>query len=129
MHLHPTVARLMLDIGREFGLQRVRVPAEPPAVLARCGTPSGLGQRALYHWSRVLRRQVLAVGMATTDHCFGLAWSGHMTAERVRRLLLALPEGESEIYFHPAVARDAELRRLMPDYEHEVELQALLQSR
>ena len=79
MHLHPTVGRLMLEIGREFGLNRVRVPAEPPAVLARCGAPVGPGAYALYHWTRVLRRQVRAAGMATTDHCFGIAWSGHMT--------------------------------------------------
>ena len=126
MHLHPTVGRLMLDIGREFGLPRVRVPAEPPAVLARCGTRVGLGAHALYHWTRVLRRRVRAAGMATSDHCFGIAWSGHMTGERVRRLLAELPDGESEVYFHPAVARDATLRRLMPDYEHEAELAALL---
>jgi hopanoid biosynthesis associated protein HpnK len=126
MHLHPTVGRLLIDIGREFELRRVRVPAEPPTVLARCGTPAGLGGHALYQWSRVLRRQVLAAGMATTDHCFGIAWSGHMTPERVQRLLAALPDGESEIYFHPAVRQDAELRRLMPGYEHEAELEAIL---
>ena len=126
MHLHPTVGRLMLDIGREFGLSRVRVPAEPPAVLARCGTWVGLGSHAVYHGTRMLRRQVRAAGMTTTDHCFGIAWSGHMTVERVRRLLAELPDGESEIYLHPAVARDATLRRLMPAYEHEAELAALL---
>jgi hypothetical protein len=64
--------------------------------------------------------------MATTDHCFGVAWSGHMTAGRVRRLLAELPDGISEIYCHPAVARDETLRLLMPDYEHEAELAALL---
>lgn len=128
MHLHPTVAQLMLDIGREYGLRRVRVPSEPPAVLARCGTRAGIGAYALYHWSGVLRRQVKAAGMTTTDHCFGIAWSGHMTSERLGRLLGALPQGESEIYFHPAVERDAELCRLMPDYEHEAELEALLRA-
>ena len=126
MHLHPVVGRLMLDIGRGFGLARVRVPSEPPAVLAHCRTRVGLGAHALYHWTRLLRRQVRAAGMATTDHCFGIAWSGHMTQQRVRRLLAALPVGESEIYFHPAVERDATLRRLMPDYQHEDELAALL---
>ncbi len=125
MHLHPVVGRLMLDIGREFGLTRVRVPAEPPAVLARCGTRVGAGARALYYWTRVLRSQVSAAGMTTTDHCFGIAWSGHMTQRRLRSLLAALPEGESEIYFHPAVGRDETLQRLMPDYEHEAELAAL----
>jgi hopanoid biosynthesis associated protein HpnK len=126
MHLHPTVGRLMIDIGRGFGLRSVRVPAEPPAVLARCGTRVGLGDRALYHWTRLLRHQVRAAGLTTTDHCFGIAWSGHMTAERLHRLLAMLPDGVSEVYCHPATQRDATLRRLMPDYEHEVELAALL---
>jgi chitin disaccharide deacetylase len=126
MHLHPVVGRLMIDIGREFGLSRVRVPAEPPAVLARCGTRVGLGGHALGQWSRLLRRQVRAAGMTSTDQCFGIAWSGHMTRARLDCLLRELPEGDSEIYFHPAVARDAELRRLMPEYEHEAEFDALL---
>jgi hypothetical protein len=49
-----------------------------------------------------------------------------MTADRVHRLLRELPDGDSEIYFHPAVARDAALTRLMPDYEHAAELATLL---
>ena len=126
MHLHPTVGRLMLQIGGSFGLHSVRIPAEPPAVLARCGTRVGWGAYALYHWTRVLRRQTRAAGMTTNDYCFGLAWSGHMTTDRVRRLLRELPDGDSEIYFHPAVSRDAVLTQLMPDYEHEAELATLL---
>ena len=126
MHLHPVVGRMMIDIGREFGLSRVRVPAEPPAVLVRCGTRVGFGGHALRQWSRLLRRQVRTAGMTSTDHCFGIAWSGHMTRAKLDCLLRELPDGDSEIYFHPAVARDAELRRLMPDYEHEAEFEALL---
>ncbi len=49
-----------------------------------------------------------------------------MTVERVRCLLANLPDGDNEIYFHPAAGRDADLDRLMPDYEHEAELAALL---
>ncbi len=129
MHLHPTVGRMMIEIGREFGLCAIRIPAEPPAVMAACGTRVGLGDRALYHWTRVLRWQARSGRLATNDHCFGLAWSGHMTTERVRRLLSELPDGKSEIYFHPATAYDAALRRLMPDYEPEAELAALLACR
>jgi hopanoid biosynthesis associated protein HpnK len=126
MHLHPTVARMMIEIGREFGLRAVRVPAEPPSTMTRIGTPPHFGQRALYAWTRVLRRQAKAAGMRTNDHCFGLAWSGHMTHDRVHRLIDHLPDGLSEIYFHPATRRDAVLNRLMPDYEHESELLTLL---
>jgi hopanoid biosynthesis associated protein HpnK len=129
MHLHPTVGRLLIDIGWEFGLRSIRVPAEPPAVLAACGTRVGLGDRALYQWTRLLRGQARAAGLATNDRCFGLAWSGHMTTDRVRRLLAVLPDGVSEIYFHPATGSDATLRRLMPDYEHAAELAALLACR
>jgi hypothetical protein len=49
-----------------------------------------------------------------------------MTAHRVRLLLSKLPDGDSEIYFHPAVRRDPVLDRLMPDYEHVAEFAALL---
>src|SRR5208283_3332299 len=126
MHLHPTVGRMMIEIGREYGLRSVRIPAEPPATLALAGTRAGIGDRALYAWTRLLRRQARAAGISTNDHCFGLAWSGHMTADRVRRLLRHLPDGLSEIYFHPATRRDKVLNRLMPDYEPEAELAALL---
>ncbi len=49
-----------------------------------------------------------------------------MTAEKLLRLAAYLPEGVSEIYFHPASRRDAALTALMPDYEHEAEFAALL---
>jgi hopanoid biosynthesis associated protein HpnK len=126
MHLHPTVGAMMLRIGRKYGLNRIRIPAEPPDIMVRCGSPVGFGDKILYRWTDILRHQASAVGVATNDHCFGLAWSGHMTTGRIRHLLRHLPDGDSEIYFHPAARRDAVLDRLMPDYEHEAELAALL---
>ena len=129
MHLHPTVGRMLIGIGREFGLRQVRIPAEPPAVMAACGEPLNLGARILYRWSRLLRRQAEQAGMATNDHVFGIAWSGHMTAERLLRLAPHLPDGNSEIYFHPASRRDSTIDALMPDYQHEAELAALTDPR
>jgi chitin disaccharide deacetylase len=126
MHLHPTVGGLLLRVGREFGLRAVRVPSEPPWVLAACGTRGGLGDRLLYRWTDLLRHRARRAGMAVNDHCFGLAWSGRMTAERLQRLAEHLPDGVSEVYFHPASRRDETLDRLMPDYQHEGELQTLL---
>jgi hypothetical protein len=116
----------MIGIGRRFGLTRVRVPAEPPGVMAALGHPPRLGDRALHAWSGLLRGQAARAGIVSDDHVFGLAWSGHMTAPRVRALLDRLPAGSSEIYFHPAAHPDPALHALMPDYEHEAELAALL---
>ena len=125
MHLHPLVGRLLIGIGRGFGLRAVRIPNEPPAVLAACGHRPGVADRLLAAWSTVLRRQARAAGMVTNDHAFGIAWSGHVTLDRLAALIPVLPAGASEIYFHPAGRRDSLLDRLMPAYEHEAELAAL----
>ncbi len=126
MHLHPTVGRLMLEAGAEHGLPAIRIPAEPPATMLGCGAAQRLGDRLLYAGMRVLRAQARRARVQTNDHAFGIAWSGHMTADRIIRLAAHLPPGVSEIYFHPASHRDARLTRLMPDYEHEAELAALV---
>jgi chitin disaccharide deacetylase len=123
MHLHPTVGGLLIGIGRRHGLPAVRIPNEPFAPLGEGAEP--FGARLLRHWTRLLRWRARRAGLRTNDHCFGLRWSGHMTAGRVAGLLGRLPPGFSEIYFHPAAGRDPLLDRLMPDYEHEAELAAL----
>jgi hopanoid biosynthesis associated protein HpnK len=123
--LHPTIAKHVLKIGKFFNLPRLRIPAEPPWILRRCGTPVTVSDYALYAWADLLR--TAAGRLAATDHVFGIKWSGHMTAERVQKLLTYLPKkGTSEIYFHPATIHDEILHRLMPGYEHEAELQTLL---
>jgi hopanoid biosynthesis associated protein HpnK len=126
MHLHPTVGRLLLEEGRAYELPAVRVPEEPAAILAGLGDSPGAAARALALWTRLLRAQCRRAGVQTNRWCFGLAWTGHMRAERVARLAGALPPGVSEIYFHPAARRDAAFAQLMPNYEPEAELAALL---
>ena len=126
MHLHPTVGRMLIRAGLRHGLRSLRIPCEPPAPLRESdGTVDTAGAAALRLWTRLLRAQARRAGLATNDWCFGLAWSGDMSAARVTRLAGCLPAGLSEIYFHPAAARNPEIRRLMPGYAHEGELAAL----
>lgn len=126
MHMHPTVGRLTLESGLEHGLPAIRVPAEPPGVILACGGAQSLGDRALYAGTRFLRAQARRAGVRTNDYAFGIAWSGHMTSERIIRLAACLPPGLSEVYFHPATDRNASVTRLMPGYEHAAELAALV---
>ena len=126
MHLHPTVGAMLLRHGRAHGLRRVRVPDEPPAAMAAMRARPGPSGYAMHGWTRLLRHQCARAGVEVPDMVFGLAWSGHMTEDRVRRILDARPPGDVELYFHPAAGRDELLNRLMPDYEHEAELAALL---
>ncbi|KXV61614.1 PTS cellobiose transporter [Acetobacter senegalensis] len=129
MHLHPTVGRLLIDIGKQYGLRAVRTPLEPPEPLYAAGTYTDtLGDAALRRWTNLLRHQILSAGLVTNDWCFGLAWSGHMTADKVAALAAHLPEGVSEIYFHPATHKNALLQKLMPTYEHKAEFEALCSS-
>ncbi len=126
MHLHPVVGAQLIRIGRDFGLRRIRVPAEPASVLAACGHRPILADRALHGWTRVLRHQARRAGLAFPDQVFGLAWSGAMTRARLLRLAAHLPEGDSEIYLHPATGQDGLAQALMPGYQPQAELAALL---
>lgn len=104
-HLHPTVARLVIAVGRRFGMTRLRVPVEPRAVLAKVEpVRRGLEASLAAPYARMLRRRVRRAGIATADQVLGLAWSGAMTADRVAGLLRHLPPGSTEIYLHPATA-------------------------
>ena len=104
-HLHPTIAGLVLDIGRRYGLRAVRVPAEPAGVLDRI-EPGARPRRdwRIAPWMALLRSRVRERGLTTTDRVFGLAWSGAMTEARVGGILRNLPGGTTEIYVHPATA-------------------------
>ena len=124
VHLHPTVARLVVEIGREYGMRVVRLPAEPVAPL-RDAFP---GERpAEPAWSPIvtsLRRRLDRAGLMHNDHVFGIAWSGQMVEDRMLGLLPHLPSGVSEIYCHPSVGASS-----LAGYRHAEELAALLSPR
>jgi chitin disaccharide deacetylase len=125
MHLHPTVAQLIIDIGRDYRMRAVRVPAEPAAALRRAFPQERAPMPFLQPWVARLRDRLRRAGLVVNDHLFGLAWSGKMVEERVLRLLPYLPDEVSEIYFHPATERSAVLVRTMPAYRHTEELAAV----
>jgi hopanoid biosynthesis associated protein HpnK len=130
MHLHPTVAGMIMTIGGRYGLKAMRVPSEPFAALRGAGGERSVGaalaQIGLGIWTRLLRYRLRRAGIAVNDHLFGLAWTGGMDEARLLRLLPVLPQGVSEIYFHPASRRSSALARAMPDYRHVDELAALV---
>jgi hopanoid biosynthesis associated protein HpnK len=126
MHLHPTVGRMIIEIGRDYGLNAVRVPFEPVEPL-HAAFPDERHSVPLYRpWIEWLRRRLQSAGLFVNDNLFGLAWTGGMVERRLLRLLPQVPQGISEIYFHPATVRSAALSAAMPGYHHEEELAALL---
>jgi hopanoid biosynthesis associated protein HpnK len=126
LQVHPTVARLLIEIGRDFGTKAVRVRAEPLAPLRRA-FPGERYRAPLYRpWIELLRRRLRAAGILFNDHLLGLAWTGAMVEKRVLQLLPHLPDGITELYFHPATQRTPALAATTPQYRYPEELAALL---
>lgn len=124
-HLHPTVASVMMVIGRRHGMTAVRVPAEPRAIV-RAIDPSApqLIPALTAPFKRQLDRRLRGAGFTVPDAVFGLAWSGAMTADRVAAVLDRLPPGLTEIYLHPAT--DGGFAGAAPGYRYADELAALV---
>jgi chitin disaccharide deacetylase len=127
-HLHPTIAGLIVKLGRRHGVKGARVPLEPQRVLAAIEphhtTPAMVMLTTPF--ARGLRRNFMRHGIAAPDQVFGLAWSGAMRAERLAGLLTHLPEGLSEIYMHPATGT---YPGSAPGYDYRGELAALTDPR
>jgi len=76
-------------------------------------------------WMELMKSRLRRARVRFNDFVFGKADSGAMTTELVLRFLRLLPDGVTEIYFHPATRRCPEIDRHMPDYRHVEEFKAL----
>ena len=124
-HLHPFVARAIIDIGTRFGMRALRVPYEPHSVLAEVAEGAlDFENQFLNHWAAVLRAQARRAGLLTPGAVFGRRWSGSFTIERMVAVLARLPPGLNEIYCHPATSDD--FPGHASGYRYREELQALL---
>lgn len=91
MHVHPTVYRLILKVGREFGMRAIRIPREPYG-----------GTRTIEPWVALMRARARGRGVTSSDYVYGVNDVGAMNEARVLRMLDDLPEGVTELFFHPA---------------------------
>jgi chitin disaccharide deacetylase len=123
-HLHPTIAGTILKVGHRFGLQAMRTPAEPRAVLKAAEPGADVPPAYVTApWSELTRVRLRRAGVFTADHVFGLHWSGALTPARMLGLVKHLPPGLTEIYTHPATAGGFE--GAAPGYRYAEELAAL----
>lgn len=118
MHVHPTIFGLILRIGREFGLRAVRIPREP-----------GGGTRSIEVWLSLMRLRAHRAGIVCNDYAFGVNEAGALTEERVLQILDRLPDGVTEIFFHPATGPFAGADRGTEHFAWSGELAALTSPR
>jgi hopanoid biosynthesis associated protein HpnK len=128
-HLHPTLMTMLLRIGHDYGLGAagthrvgVRIPDEP----LWNAHPTAL---LLLPWLRLMKRRLRSARIPYNDHVFGIADSGHMSEQRLLRMLARLPSGVTEIYLHPATQSGSDISASMSGYRHADEFAALMSPR
>ncbi|PQO99993.1 hypothetical protein C5614_08040 [Massilia phosphatilytica] len=119
-HLHPTVLSLILGIGREFGLQSLRLPRET-------GPPGSSSAWWLRPWLALLETRLDAAGIAHNDYVTGIRQSGRFDEAALLDALCNLPtSGIGELYLHPALASGMAIAPSMRGYRHADEFAALV---
>jgi chitin disaccharide deacetylase len=129
LHYHPTVLGIILRVGRDYGVRAIRIPREPFLPAWRAAGDRFAARLAwalfLWPWLALMRARILRAGLVANDAMFGMSETGRMTLARVLRIIEELPDGLSEIYFHPATTAWDEGDSLTKGYDRMGELAAL----
>lgn len=128
-HVHPVLADILVALAAEYRVPCLRIPREPVVTtleLARDHAARKLVESVVFRaLSRRTRRMMAERGLKSTDWLFGLHQTGHVTESYVLGLVGRLPEGTTEIYFHPA----ADVGGVPPSPEAQEEVEILTSPR
>ena len=127
-HLHPTLLKMIVRIGREFGMNAVRVPHEP-LWFSGGGAGAMASTAFLTPWVALMKARLRAAGISYNDCVFGIASTGRLDEAVLLDILARLPAGVTEIYLHPAAHSATPITPTMSHYRHTDELAALLSAR
>lgn len=131
VHVHPVIFPAVCRLAREYRIPRVRLPSGEWEALKGFPHAETAGTAALAGVFTVMGAWVggAATGLESPPS-WGLLRSGLMKEKYVLHLLERLPEGTTEMYFHPTL--DPELRAgATPTASHQsmTELETLLSPR
>ena len=134
VHVHPVVFPMAVRLAKEYGFERVRLPGgELPSSLSYSGRrwPKQVVESTVFGLLRAYLRRTCADGrVAVADRTFGLLRSGLMSEGYLLHALERLPEGTTELYFHPSAdPASAAKDEPRPGHHTITELEALLSPR
>ncbi len=134
IHVHPVIFPALCRVAREYGVPRIRLPsgelsasldypADADPVLPRLVLAGTFA--AMRAWIRP------AADGLEVPRTWGLLRSGRMTEDYALWLLSRLPEGVTELYFHPCSdpASEAPADRPNPTHQSITELRTLTSAR
>ncbi len=107
VHVNPAVLDMVVEIGKEYGVSRMRVPDDDFFEAVRFfNQPIGKAAYALIF--KLLCARMRAVlrkrGFLFTQRVYGHLLTGDLGSAYTLSVLDKLPLGVSEMYFHPALA-------------------------
>jgi hopanoid biosynthesis associated protein HpnK len=133
IHLHPVVFDILEELMPKHGISSFRLTRESLvdnlAIDRRRYAGKMLESYIFRKLAHRARPSLDHWGIMYADEVKGLFSSGRITEPFLMQLLDKIGDGVTEIYCHPAVCPDEEMMKLMPDYQHERELEALTSPR
>jgi chitin disaccharide deacetylase len=131
--LHPTVLGVIIDLAPAFGIQRVRLPAEPwratRGLPIRRRVAAAIRVVCLAPWLALARWHLRRAGIHYNAEVRGLADTGKMDEPTVLRLIGTMDRDVTEMFFHPATAAPTTVPLPQPVSRHVAELEALCSPR
>ena len=105
MHINPAVFEIVLKVAKEFEVSAIRIPEEDLGLTLPFDKSHYVRKRThnfiFSRLSRKAKAKSKSRGFRFADRVFGLFQTGDMYPAYVEHLIGHLPEGISEIYFHP----------------------------
>jgi hopanoid biosynthesis associated protein HpnK len=111
-HVHPVVMEIVAGVVRDYEIKRIRNPIEnlrdswSGVGLSTRLVPAGVVRVIGRRFREIARRY----GLASPDHFLGLAKTGQLGPDGLRRMIEMLPEDSTEIMVHPGIC-DEDLAR------------------
>ena len=133
MHLHPTIFKLIIEIGLDYNLTAIRIPNEPP-LKSIINSKKEFVTRYI-RWiffmlfTSHMKKKCIKNNINFNDIVFGFNDSGHMNIEKLVRIIPHISDGVTEIYTHPATENNHNDRSSLNDYEYKEEFKALIHAR
>ena len=133
LHLHPTVFDAILEIGKDYGMNAVRVPEEKPLKALIDSRKEKIARFAawlfLKPFTSRMKKRLGENDIKFNANIYGFHHSGHMNLDTLVRILPNLEDGLSEVYLHPATGQWDNIDPASKDYEFEAEYKALIHPR
>ncbi len=105
-HAHPAAAGVVLELAGRYGIEHVRLPAEP--ILWKPGRiPSPrFAEKVVLNLATSVPRTIWSGKLSFPGSFYGFSHGGRMSADVVRQVAMSVPPGVSELMVHVGVSND-----------------------